>query len=74
MRLPLLPIELIHKILIMREPHAIAKILKTPIWKYNQYVNFFQAMCHKDYELDIKFKTFVKLCNLDLIYLNGKKL
>ena len=41
MKLPTLPMEIVNKILIMREPHPIAKLLKNPIEKYNKYVNIF---------------------------------
>ena len=67
MTLPLLPMEIINKILIMREPHTIAKLLKTSIEKYNKYVNFFQAMCYENYELYIEFKKVLVIINLNYI-------
>ena len=56
MTLPTLPMEIVNKILIMRETHPIAKLLKNPIEKYNKYVNIFGAMCREPYEIYINFK------------------
>ena len=67
MTLPLLPIEIINKILIMRPSHPLAKLLKEPIEKYNNYVSIFQKCCCENYDLDIKFKNVMKIINLKYI-------
>jgi hypothetical protein len=67
MTLPILPMELINKILVMRPSHPVAKLLKQPIDKYNNYVNHFQKYCCENYDLDLKFIKIVKIINL-IIY------
>ena len=57
MKLPTLPMEIVNKILIMREPHPIAKLLKTPIRKFNLYKIFLlkhRCMPNEDYYIDFK--------------------
>ena len=57
MTLPTLPMEIINKILIMREPHPIAKLLNHPIQNFNYYVKGLlkhRYIPNEDFYLDLK--------------------
>ena len=57
MTLPLLPIEIINKILMIRPSHPVAILLKQPIEEYNHYVkSLYEHRFIKDDNIYIDFK------------------
>ena len=65
MTLPLLPLEIVNKILIMRPPHPIAQLLKTLIGKYNKYVkSLFECRYIPNDDIYIDFKKNLVIINL----------
>jgi len=74
MTLPILPMELINKILVMRPSHPVAKLLKQPIEEYNHYVKgLYEHRFIKDDSIYIDFKKSLFVIKSYYVYI-GKSL